>query len=102
MTFVILVPEGSALVMLRSHRINRVMVKEVDATLYQHFAAAAGLIQHLTSPYSILPVVFPKTSGGVQITVNSEKRNQSSSVSQVRVLYVDKVLDTLRKDGCFP
>ena len=48
----------------RSHRINPILVEEVDNTLNQYLAA--GLIQHSTSPYSSPPVVVPKQSGGVR------------------------------------
>ena len=44
MPFAISVPEGSAPVISRPHRINRILAKEVDATLNQYLAA--GLIQH--------------------------------------------------------
>ena len=46
--FEISVPEGSAPVTSRPHRINPILAKEVDETLNQYLAA--GLIQHWTSP----------------------------------------------------
>ena len=57
MPFEIWVPEGSAPVTSRPHRINPILAKEVDATFNQHFAA--GLIQHSTSPYSTPLVAIP-------------------------------------------
>ena len=74
MLFEISVPEGSAPVTSRPHRINPVLAEEVDATLNQYLAA--GLIQHSTSPYSSPLVVIPKKSRGVQITVNYKKTQQ--------------------------
>ena len=76
MLFNISVPEGSAPVTSRPHRINPILAKEVDATLNQYLAA--GLIQHSTSPYSSPLVVIPKKCGGVSITVNCKKLNQIS------------------------
>ena len=61
------VPEDSDLVISRLHRVNSVLVKEMDATLNQYLAA--GLAPHSTSPYSSPLVVTPKTSGVVRITV---------------------------------
>ena len=52
---------------------NAHLGKKVDATLTQYLAA--GLIQHLTSPYSSPLVVIPKKFGGVRITVNYKKLN---------------------------
>ena len=69
------VPEGSAPVTSRPHRLNPILAKEVDATLNQYLAP--GLIQHSTSPYSSPLVVIPKNSGGVRITVNYKKLNQN-------------------------
>ena len=74
MPFEISVPEGSAPITSRSHRINSTLTKEVDATLNQYLAA--GLIQQSTSPYSSPLVVIAKKSGGVRITVNYKKLNQ--------------------------
>ena len=68
MPFEISVPEGSAPVTSRPHRINPILAKEVDATLNPYLAV--GLIQHSTSPFSSPLVVIPKKSGGVKITVN--------------------------------
>ena len=63
MPFEISVPEGSAPVTSRPHRIKPILAEEVDAALNQYLAA--GLIQHSTSPYSSPLVVIPKKSGGV-------------------------------------
>ena len=90
MPFEISVPEGSAPVTSRPHRINPILAKKVDATLNQYLAA--GLIQHSTSPYSSPLVVVPKTSGGVQITVNYKKLNDISRLSQLPIPRVDQVL----------
>ena len=68
MLFNISVPEGSAPVTSRPHRINPILAKEVDAILNQYLAD--GLMQHSTFPYSSPRVVIPKMSGGVRITVN--------------------------------
>ena len=92
MTFEISVPEGSAPVTSRPHRINSILAKEVEATLNQYLAA--GLIQHSTSPYSSPLVVIPKKSGGVRITVNYKKLNQISKLSQLPIPRVDQVLDS--------
>ena len=93
MPFEISVPEGSAPVTSRRHRINPILTKEVDATLNQYIAA--GLIRHSTSPYSSPLVVIPKKSGGVRITVNYEKLNQISKLNQLPIARVDQVLDSL-------
>ena len=74
MPFEISVPEDSAPVTSRPHRINPILAKEMDATLNQYLAA--GLIQHSTSPYSSPLVIIPKKSGGVRIAVNYKKLNQ--------------------------
>ena len=68
MPFEISVPEGSALAISRSHRLNLILTKEVDATLNHYLAS--GLIQHSISLYLSPLVVIPKKSGGVKITVN--------------------------------
>ena len=67
-SFVILVAKESAPAMSRPHRINPIMAEEMEVTLDQYLAE--GLIQHLTSPYSIPLMVIPRESGGVRITVN--------------------------------
>ena len=77
MPFEILLPEGSALVTSRPHRVNRMLAKEVDAT----------------SPYSSPLVVIRKNSVGVKITVNYKKLNQISKLSQLPILRVDQVLE---------
>ena len=87
MPFEISVPEVSAPVTSRPHRINPFFAKEVDATLNQYLAA--GLIQHSTSPYSSPLVVIPKKSRGVQITVNYKKLNKIGSLSQLPIPRVD-------------
>ena len=83
MPFEISVPEGRAPVTSRPHRLNPILAKEVNATLIQYLAA--GLIQHSTSPYSSPLVVIPKRSGGVRITVNYKKLNQTSKLSQLPI-----------------
>ena len=99
MPFNISVPEGSAPVTSRPHRINPILGKEVDATLNQYLAA--GLIQHSTSPYSSPLVVVPKKSGGVRITVNYKKLNKIGSLSQLPIPRVDQVLNSLGKGRVF-
>ena len=99
MPFEISVPEGSAPVTSRPHRINPILAKEVDATLNQYLAA--GLIQHSTSPYSSRLVVIPKKSGGVRITVSYKNLNQTSILSQLPILRVDQVLDSLGSGRVF-
>ena len=99
MPFEISVPEGSAPVTSRPHRLNPILAKEVDATLNQYLAA--GLIQHSTSPYSSPLVVIPKKSGGVRITVNYKKLNQISKLSQLPIPRVDQVLDSLGSGRVF-
>ena len=93
LTFEISVPEGSAPVTYRPHRINPILAKEVDVTLNQYLAA--GLIQHSTSPYSSPLVVIPKKPGGVMITVNYKKLNQISKLSQLPIPRVDQVVVSL-------
>ena len=95
MPFEISVPEGSALVTSRPHRINPILAKEVDATLNQFLAAS--LVQHWTSPYSSPLVAISKKSGGVRITVNYKKLNKISNLSQLPIPRVDQVLDSLGK-----
>ena len=99
MPFEILVPEGSPLVTPRPHRINPILAKEVGATLNQYLAA--GLIQHSISPYSSPLVIIPKKSGGVRITVNYKKLNQTSKLSQLPIPRVDQVLDSLGSGRVF-
>ena len=98
--FEISVPEGSAPVTSRPHRINPILAKEGDATLNQYLAA--GLIQPSPSLYSIPLVVIPKKSGDVRITVSYQKLNKISSLSQLPIPRVDQVLDSWARDGCFP
>ena len=99
MPFEISVPEGSAPVTSRPHRINPKLAEEVDATLNQYLAA--GFIQHSTSPYSSPLVVIPKKSGGVRITVNYKKLIQISKLRQLPIPRVDKVLDSLGSGRVF-
>ena len=68
MPFVISVPEGSAPVMPRPHRINPIMAKKGKTTLDQYLVV--GVIQHSNSPYPSPLVIIPKKSGGVRITGN--------------------------------
>ena len=82
MPFEISVPEGSAPVTSRPHRISPILAREVEATLNQYLAA--GLIQHSTSPYSSPLVVILKTSGAVKITVNYEKLKKKASRASCR------------------
>ena len=77
--FEVPVPEGSAPFTCRPHRINPILIKEVDATLNQYLAT--DLIQHSTSPYSSPQVVIPKTSRGVWIMVNYKKHSTKSAAS---------------------
>ena len=86
------VPESSAPVTSRSHRINPILTKEVHATLNQYLAA--GLIQHSTLLYSSPLVVFPKRSRGVRITVNYKNLNQISKRRQLPLPRVDHVPDS--------
>ena len=60
-SFEISVPEGSAPVTSRPHRLSTILAKEVDATINQYLAA--GLIQHSTSPYSS-PLMSSRKSPG--------------------------------------
>ena len=99
MLFNISVPEGSAPVTSRPHRINPVVAKEVDVTLNQYLAA--GLIQYSTSPYSSPLVVIPKRSGCVTTTVNYKKLNQISKLNQLPIPRVDQVLGTLGSGTVF-
>ena len=93
MPFEISVPEGSAPVTSRPHRINPILAKEVDTNVNQYLAA--GLIQHSTSSCSSPLVVIPKKSGDVRITVNYKNRNQISKLSQLPIPRVGQVLDPL-------
>ena len=97
--FEISVPEGSAPVTSRPHRINPILAKEGDATLNQYLAA--GLIQPSPSLYSIPLVVIPKKSGDVRITVSYQKLNKISSLSQLPIPRVDQVLDSMGKGRVF-
>ena len=99
MPFEISVPEGSAPVTSRPHRINVILAKEMEATLNQYLAA--GLIQHSSSPYSSPLVVIPKTSLGVRIAVNYKKLNKISKLSQLPIPRVDQVLDSLGSGRVF-
>ena len=99
MPFEISVPEGSAPVISRPHRIKPILAKEVEATLNQYLAT--GLIQHSTSPYSSPLVVIPKKSGGVRITVNYKNLTQISKLSQLPIPRVDPVLDSLGSERVF-
>ena len=88
-----MVPQDSAPVKSRPHRINPIFPMEFDAALSQY--VAADKIQQSTSPYSSPLVVIQSKSGGVRITVNYKKLNQISSVSQLPTPRVDQVLDSL-------
>ena len=98
-TFEISVPEGSAPVTSRPHRVNPILAIEVDATLNQYLAA--GQIQHSTSPYSSPLVAIPKQSGGVRITVTYKKLNQIIKLSQLQIPRVDQVLDSFGSGRVF-
>ena len=89
------VPEGSAPVKSRPHRIHPILGKEAEDTLDQYLAV--NLIQHSISPYSSPLVVIPKKSGGVRITENYKKLNQISNLSQLPILRLDQVFDSLGK-----
>ena len=97
--FEISVPEGSTPVTSRPHRINHILAKEFDATLNQYLAAC--LIQGSTFPCSSPLMVIPKKFGGVQTTVNYKKLNQMSSLSQLPIPRLDRVLDSLGKGRLF-
>ena len=71
----------------------------MEATWEQYLVA--GLIKHLIFPYSSPPVVIPKSSGGVRITVNYKTLNQISNLSQQLILRVDQVLGSLGKGRVF-
>ena len=93
MPFEISVPEGSAPVTCRPHRINPRWPRKWTRSLTST-RLAAGLIQHWTSPYSTPLVVFPKKSGGIRISLNCKKLNQTSKLSQLPIPRVDQVLDS--------
>ena len=93
------VPEGSAPVTSRPHRMNPILAKEVDATLNQYLAA--GLIQHSTSPNSSPLVVIQRKPGGVRITASYKKLNQISKLGQLPIPRVDQVLDSIGSDRVF-
>ena len=97
--FEISVPEGSATVTSRPHRLNPILAKEVDATLNQ--SLGAGLFQHSTSPYSRPLGVIPNRSGCVIITVNYKQLTQISKLSQLPIARVDQVLDSLGSGRVF-
>ena len=97
--FEILVPEGSAPVTCRPHRINPILAKEVDATLNQYLVA--GLIQCSTYPYPRLLVVILKKSGGVRITANYSKLNKISSLCQLPFLAWTRFWALWARDGCY-
>ena len=99
MPFEISVPESSAPVTCRPHRINPVLAKEVEATLNNY--VAGELIQHSTSPHSIPLVVIPITSEGVRIKVNYKKLNEISKISHLPIPRVDQVLDSLGSGRVF-
>ena len=71
----------------------------MDTTFNQ--CLAAGLIQHSTSPYSSPLVVVPTQSGGVRITVNYGKLNDTIRLSQLCILSVIQILDSLREGHAF-
>ena len=93
------VPEGSALITSRPHRINPILARRVDAPLNQYLAA--GLIQRSTSPYSSPLVVIPRKSSVVRITVSYNKLNKISKLSQLLIPRVDQVLDSLGSGRVF-
>ena len=93
------VPEGSAPVTSRPHRIKPILAKGVDATLNQYLAAS--LIQHSTSAYSSPLVAITKKSGGIRITVNYKQLNKINSLGQLPIPRVDQVLDSLGKGRVF-
>ena len=79
---------------LRPHRSSSIVAKEMDTIFNQYLAA--GLVQLSISPYSSPLVFIPKTSGGVRITVNYKKLNDSSRPSQLLNLRLNHALDSLR------
>ena len=87
------VPPGTQPIQSRPYRLNPVLSKQVDAILDSYLAD--GLIRHSASPWSSPLVCVPKTSGGIRITVNYQKLNKVTEISQIAIPRVDEVLDTL-------
>ena len=86
-------PPGTQPIQSRPYRLNPDLSKQVDAILDSYLAA--GLIQHSVSPWSSPLVCVPKKSGGIRITVNYQKLNNVTEISQIAIPRVDEVLDTL-------
>ena len=97
MPFEISVPEGSAPVTSRPHRINPILAKEVDATLNQYLAV--GLTQHSSLRTRARWWSFRRSLEAT--TVNYKKLNKISSLSQLPIPRVDQVLDSLGKGRVF-
>ena len=97
--FEIKVPPGTQPIQSRPYRLNPVLSKQVDAILNSYLAA--GLIQHSASPWSSPLACVPKNSGGIRITVNYQKLNKVTEISQIAIPPVDEVLDTLGSGSVF-
>ena len=98
-SFEIKVPPGTQPIQSRPYRLNPDLSKQVDAILDSYLAA--GLIQHSVSPWSNPLVCVPKKSGGIRITVNYQKLNNVTEISQIAIPRVDEVLDTLDGGSVF-
>ena len=97
--FEIKVPPGTQPIQSRPYRLNPVLSEQADAILDSYLAA--GLIQHSTSPWSSPLVCVPKKSGGIRITVNYQKFNKVTEISQIAIPRVDEMLDTLGGGSVF-
>ena len=97
MPFETSVPEGSAPVTSRPHRINPILAKEVDATLNQYLAV--GLTQHSSLRTRARWWSFRRSLEAT--TVNYKKLNKISSLSQLPIPRVEQVLDSLGKGRMF-
>ena len=97
--FEIKVPPGTQPTQSCPYRLNPVLSKQADVILDSYLAA--GLIQHAASPWSSPLVCVPKKSGGIRITVNCQKLKKVTEISQIAILRVDEVLDTLGGGSVF-
>ena len=92
-------PPGTQPIQSRPYRLNPVLSKQVDAILDSYLAA--GLIQHSTSPWLSPLVCVPKKSSSIRTTVNYQKLNKVTEISQIAIPRVDEVLDTLGGGSVF-